>query len=69
MWTDEGQKRARLALYKKYGGEEGYRAEMRRRASLGGKKGGGKGGFTTMRPDVLIKVSAKGGSAKRRAKK
>lgn len=33
----EGRKKTRQALIEKYGGEEGYKAEMRRRASIGGK--------------------------------
>lgn len=39
-------KYSREALVKKYGGEAEYRAEMRRRASKGGKTG--KSGFHTI---------------------
>lgn len=66
-WTPQGQSKAKKALLKKYGGEDGYKAEMRRRASNGGKNGN-TGGFAAMEKFRLITVSSNGGSTKRRIK-
>jgi len=66
-WTEQGQAKARDALLRKYGGEEGYKAEMRRRAAKGGKQSD-TGGFAVMEKFKLVTVSSIGGSAKRRSK-
>jgi hypothetical protein len=67
-WSLSKKGRAREALVRKYGGEEGYLEEMRRRGRNGGKLGGGKGGFTTMNKLDHLHASSKGGSSKRSKK-
>lgn len=43
--SSESVKKLQETNIRKYGSLEAYMAELRRRASRGGKKGGGKGGF------------------------
>lgn len=71
VMTKEGGDNLRKSMIARYGSEEAWKAEMRKRASLGGKKGT-TGGFHWMKQngmdEEIRRSGAKGGRISRRKK-
>lgn len=68
MQTPEGGRKHRANMILKFGSEEAYREEMRKRASLSKRNTGKKGGWASMDKEDHLAASRKGGKAERRTK-
>lgn len=67
--TPEGAARAKATEIAKYGSEEAWLAELKKRSAKGGSKRGITKGFGTLTPEQRAEYGRKGGTLSRRTSK